>query len=56
VDQQDLLRQLAKRRQPALNLDITQTRTSRTKYGYVFNVEQFVTTMSACSAAGAEQR
>lgn len=28
---------------PALNLDISQTRTSRTKYGYVFNVEQSVT-------------
>jgi high affinity Mn2+ porin len=28
---------------PALNLDIAQTRTSRTKYGYVFNVEQSVT-------------
>jgi high affinity Mn2+ porin len=28
---------------PALNLDITQTRTSRTKYGYAFNVEQSIT-------------
>jgi high affinity Mn2+ porin len=28
---------------PALNLDIEQTRTGRLKYGYVFNVEQSVT-------------
>jgi high affinity Mn2+ porin len=28
---------------PALNLDIAQTRASRVKYGYVFNVEQSVT-------------
>ena len=28
---------------PALNLDITQTRTSRIKYGYVFNFEQAIT-------------
>jgi len=28
---------------PALNLDIAQTRTGRTKYGYVLNVEQAVT-------------
>jgi high affinity Mn2+ porin len=28
---------------PALNLDITQTRTGRTKYGYAINVEQAVT-------------
>jgi high affinity Mn2+ porin len=28
---------------PALNLDIAQTRTGRPKYGYVFNVEQSVT-------------
>ena len=28
---------------PALNLDIAQTRTGRIKYGYVFNVEQSVT-------------
>ena len=28
---------------PALNLDIAQTRTGRLKYGYVFNVEQSVT-------------
>ncbi|MBV8700784.1 MAG: carbohydrate porin [Bradyrhizobium sp.] len=28
---------------PALNLDITQTRTSRIKYGYVFNLEQAIT-------------
>ena len=28
---------------PALNLDIAQTRTGRTKYGYVVNVEQAIT-------------
>ena len=28
---------------PALNLDITQTRTSRIKYGYVLNLEQAIT-------------
>ncbi len=28
---------------PALNLDIAQTRTGRLKYGYVFNVEQAIT-------------
>ena len=28
---------------PALNLDIAQTRTGRIKYGYVFNVEQAIT-------------
>ncbi|MCV4691238.1 carbohydrate porin, partial [Escherichia coli] len=28
---------------PALNLDISQTRRGRIKYGYVFNIEQAIT-------------